>query len=145
MDTKLAWAVVIGVIVVGGIATAREERTRRKRLDRLFEGREALSAEEFGKRHFAGAEAEIAARVRDILAEQLGVDCSRVAPDDDFADEVELAHPLDSMDVVEFVMAIESAFQVTIPDREAGELRNIRDLVHYLCARRVAADRTRST
>ncbi len=141
----LVWVVGIGMLVVCGIAAVREERARRKRLDRLFEGREALSAEEFGKRYFSGAEAAIAARLRDILAEQLGIDCSRVTPDDDLMDELSIAHPLDSMDVVELVMSIESTFEVQISDRDAAKLRTIRDVVHYLSARGVATERDPST
>lgn len=136
---------MIGVVVVGGIAAAREERARRKRLDRLFEGREALSAEEFGKRYFAGTEAEIAARVRKVIQDQMAADGSRLLPDDHLTDDLEVGYPTDSMDWLELVMALESEFEIEIEGEDAAMFRNIRDVVHYLCARRVAADRTRST
>ncbi len=133
------------VVVVVGIATVREERARRKHLDRLFEGRESLSVEEFGRRHFAGAEAEIAARVRKAVQDQMGEDGSRLLPDDHLTDDLEVGYPTDSMDWLALVMALESEFEIEIAGEDAARFRDIGDLVRYLSARGVRTDRSRST
>ncbi|MFN7953803.1 MAG: acyl carrier protein [bacterium] len=141
----LVWVVGIGMLVVCGIAAVREERARRKRLDRLFEGRDALSADEFGKRYFSGAEAEIAARVRKVVQDQMAADGRRLLPDDHLTNDLEVGYPTDSMDWLELVMALESEFKIEIAGKDAAIFRNIRDVVHYLSARGVRTHRTGST
>jgi acyl carrier protein len=38
----------------------------------------------------------------------------------------------DSLDVVEFVMEVESHFGITIPDEDAGKLATVGDAVKYI-------------
>ena len=44
--------------------------------------------------------------------------------------------PLDSLDVVEFVMEVEKEFNITIPDEDAAKLEKVGDAVKYIDAHR---------
>jgi NADH dehydrogenase (ubiquinone) 1 alpha/beta subcomplex 1 len=57
------------------------------------------------------------------------VDSAKVNPDTKFE-----ALDLDSLDVVEVVLAIEEEFAVEIPDAEADKIASIADAVAYISA-----------
>ncbi|MBR2011742.1 MAG: acyl carrier protein [Alphaproteobacteria bacterium] len=67
-------------------------------------------------------------KVKEIIVENLGVDASKVVESASFVDDL----GADSLDVVEFVMAVEKAFDVEIPDDKAGELTTVADAVKYI-------------
>jgi len=73
-------------------------------------------------------------KVRNILAEQLGVDLVEVAPDARILDDL----GADSLDVVELVMSLEEAFDIEIPDEDVEELRTVADVERYVT--RIAGD-----
>lgn len=52
-------------------------------------------------------------------------------PNSRFADDL----GLDSLDTVEVVMNIEEDFSIEIPDKEADEIRSIKDAVDYISKR----------
>ena len=56
------------------------------------------------------------------------VDPTKVTPETKFADDL----GLDSLDVVEVVMAIEDEFAIEIPDTEADAIASIADAVEYI-------------
>lgn len=56
------------------------------------------------------------------------VDPSKVTPETKFSDDL----GLDSLDVVEVVMAIEDEFAIEIPDTEADAIASIGDAVEYI-------------
>ena len=56
------------------------------------------------------------------------VDPAKVTPETKFADDL----GLDSLDVVEVVMAIEDEFAIEIPDTEADAIASIGDAVDYI-------------
>ena len=56
--------------------------------------------------------------IRDIIVEQLSVDPSLVTEDTNLMKDLEA----DSLDAVEIIMAIESQFDIEIPDEEAEEI-----------------------
>ena len=56
------------------------------------------------------------------------VDPTKVSPETKFADDL----GLDSLDVVEVVMAIEDEFAIEIPDTEADAIASIADAVEYI-------------
>ena len=59
-------------------------------------------------------------RLRRILAEVLGIDEREIAPDSSLAELFD-RHAADSMDRVEFVLAIEEEFgDLEVPDKEAA-------------------------
>ncbi len=67
-------------------------------------------------------------QVRNIVAEQLGVDPSEVRPDASILDDL----GADSLDVVEMVMSLEEAFDIEVPDADVEEMRTISDIERYV-------------
>ena len=56
------------------------------------------------------------------------VDPSKVSPETKFTEDL----GLDSLDVVEVVMAIEDEFAIEIPDQEADKISSIAEAVDYI-------------
>lgn len=63
-----------------------------------------------------------------ILDEVAGVAADQVAMDKSFTDDLEV----DSLSMVEVVMAAEDKFGVKIPDEEVKNLRTVGDAVNYI-------------
>ena len=64
---------------------------------------------------------EIAPRVFRIISRQLGVYPDQIALASSFYDDI----GVDSLDVLEVVMALEDEFGLTIPDEAAGEVKTV--------------------
>jgi acyl carrier protein len=75
--------------------------------------------------------AEIEARVKKIVVEQLGVKEEEVTTDASFVDDL----GADSLDTVELVMALEEEFETEIPDEDAEKIITIKDAVRYIIDR----------
>ncbi len=73
---------------------------------------------------------EVTEKVRDIIAERLGVQRSEVVPSASFIDDLNA----DSLDIVELVMGIERDFEIEIPDDEAEKIRTVQDAIDYIVA-----------
>jgi acyl carrier protein len=71
---------------------------------------------------------DIEARVKKIIAEQLGVPESDVTNAKAFVADL----GADSLDTVELVMAFEEDFNVEIPDEDAEKISTVRDAVEYI-------------
>jgi acyl carrier protein len=65
-------------------------------------------------------------RVRRVVAERVGVDAELLVPDLLLADEL----ALDSLDVTEVVLDLESVFRIRVPDRQVRKLRTFGDVLH---------------
>ena len=72
-------------------------------------------------------------RLKKLIAEQLGVDESRVVPSASFTDDLEA----DSLDLVELIMSLEEEFGVEIPDEDAEKIVTVGDAMQYLQERSV--------
>ncbi|MCH7668331.1 MAG: acyl carrier protein [Acidobacteria bacterium] len=66
---------------------------------------------------------EIEAKLADILVDELGIDRDAVVMDAKFEEDLEV----DSLGVVELLMALEDNFDVKIPDDEAQALMTVGD------------------
>ena len=66
--------------------------------------------------------------VRDIIANQLGLDNSKITPDSDIVNDL----GLDSLDVVELVMTIEDEFDLVADDDAVATLKTVGDVVKYI-------------
>lgn len=70
-------------------------------------------------------------RLKKLIAEQLGVDESRVVPSASFTDDLDA----DSLDLVELIMSLEEEFNVEIPDEDAEKIATVGDALQYLQSR----------
>jgi acyl carrier protein len=67
-------------------------------------------------------------RVKEIVAEQLGVDEAQVTNDASFMDDL----GADSLDTVELVMALEEEFDIEISDENAEKIQSVQDAIDYI-------------
>ena len=74
--------------------------------------------------------AEIEAKVKNIVAEQLGVDQAEISLETSFVNDLNA----DSLDTVELVMELEDQFDVSIPDEEAEKIQTVGQAVTYISA-----------
>lgn len=72
--------------------------------------------------------AELEAKVKSIIAEQLGVEEAEVTDDASFVDDL----GADSLDTVELVMALEEEFGIEIPDEDAEQISSVSDAISYI-------------
>jgi len=70
----------------------------------------------------------IEARVKKIVAEQLGVAEADIKNDSSFVEDL----GADSLDNVELVMALEEEFECEIPDEEAEKITNVQQAIDYV-------------
>jgi acyl carrier protein len=73
-------------------------------------------------------------RVKKIIAEQLGVDESKVVEEASIVGDL----GADSLDTVELVMALEEHFNTEIPDEDAQKILTVKDAIEYVASRTVA-------
>ncbi|MBO4793168.1 MAG: acyl carrier protein [Deltaproteobacteria bacterium] len=72
--------------------------------------------------------ASIAERVKQLVADQLGVEEDQVTEEASFMDDL----GADSLDTVELVMALEEEFEIEIPDEDAEKVRTVQDAIDYI-------------
>lgn len=69
-------------------------------------------------------------KVKNIIVNQLGVDPDDVTQDSAFIEDL----GADSLDIVELIMALESEFDLEIPEEEAENVSTVGDVVEYIRA-----------
>lgn len=67
-------------------------------------------------------------KIRQIIADQLGVKREEVTDSAKFVDDL----GADSLDTVELVMALEEEFGIEIPDEDAEKLATVGDALRYI-------------
>jgi acyl carrier protein len=67
-------------------------------------------------------------KIKEIVAEQLGVDEDEVVAEASFIDDL----GADSLDIVELIMALEEEFDMEIPDEDAEKIVTVGDAVAYI-------------
>ena len=67
-------------------------------------------------------------KMKEIIAEQLGVSESEVELETSFKDDLDA----DSLDLFELVMALEEEYDVDIPSEDLTNLNTVRDVINYL-------------
>lgn len=72
--------------------------------------------------------ADTADKVREIIADELGVEMEKVTDDAAFVEDL----GADSLDTVELVMRFEEEFEVEIPDEDAEKMQTVGDAIRYL-------------
>jgi acyl carrier protein len=71
---------------------------------------------------------DIAAKVKEIICQQLDVDAKDVKAESQFIDDL----GADSLAIVELVLALEEAFEIDIPDEDTEKIRSVQDAVSYI-------------
>ncbi len=71
---------------------------------------------------------EIAAKVKNIIIDKLGVEGSEVTPEASFTNDL----GADSLDTVELIMEFEKEFNISIPDDQAENIGTVGDAISYL-------------
>lgn len=71
---------------------------------------------------------DVASRVKEIVAENLGVDAAKVVEGASFVDDL----GADSLDTVELVMALEEEFGIEIPDTAAEKITTVQAAIDYI-------------
>lgn len=77
---------------------------------------------------------EVTDRIVSVVKNFDQVDPSKVTPETKFGDDL----GLDSLDIVEVVMAIEDEFAIEIPDQEADKIASIADAIEYISSHPMA-------
>lgn len=67
-------------------------------------------------------------KMKEIIAEQLGVSEDEVTLEASFKDDLDA----DSLDLFELVMALEEEYDVEIPSDDLAELNTVGDVINYL-------------
>ena len=71
---------------------------------------------------------DTADKVREIIADELGVELEKVSDDASFVEDL----GADSLDTVELVMRFEEEFEVEIPDEDAEKMQTVGNAIVYL-------------
>jgi acyl carrier protein len=71
---------------------------------------------------------EVEAKVIDIIAEQMQIPKEQITAQTHFVNDL----GADSLDVVETVMELEEAFEISIPDDDATKIQTVGDAVAYI-------------
>ncbi len=67
-------------------------------------------------------------RIRDLVAEKVGVEPDEITMETSFADDLEA----DSITLFELVMALEDEFEIEIDDESIEQITTVGDIVNYL-------------
>ena len=71
---------------------------------------------------------EIAAKVKEIISQQLDVDMTKIEEGANFIDDL----GADSLAIVELVLAFEEQFEIDIPDEDTEKIRTVGNAISYI-------------
>jgi acyl carrier protein len=129
---ELGWIALGLGFLVATVLLVGEWRQKKSVVARLGT-RPQLGSRGFGTTYFGGspARAQVAAKVREVLARHLPFPVDGVLPGDRPVQDL-MMDDLDSMATVEFVLDLEKQFGIEIPDQDAAGLRSLQDIVDYV-------------
>lgn len=67
-------------------------------------------------------------KIEALISEQFGVDKSEIGMSTSFVEDLNA----DSLDVVEFIMALEEEFDIQINDEDVENIKTVGDVVNYI-------------
>ncbi len=67
-------------------------------------------------------------KIKATIAEQLSIDEEEITMESSFIDDL----GADSLDIVELIMALETEFDLEIPDEDAEKISTVGDVVAYI-------------
>ncbi len=97
-------------------------------------GRPALDPEEFGRRYFSGEEAAIATTLLKLLQEETTVPLAQMHPDDRLVRDLRVDE-LDSLALTSFLLSVEEAYDLELPDAALRDVRTFRQIVTIISQR----------
>jgi acyl carrier protein len=74
---------------------------------------------------------ELASRLTQVLVDELGLDADKIREDANFEEDLEV----DSLGVVELLMALEDEFGVKIPDEDAENIHTVGQAIDLVQAK----------
>ena len=69
-------------------------------------------------------------KIKEIVAENLGVDSEQITEESSFKDDL----GADSLDLFEMVMALEDEYEIEIPTEDLEKIATVGDVVNYINA-----------
>ena len=78
--------------------------------------------------HKNGGKIMVFDKIKEIIAEQLGVEEDVITVDTNLMKDLEA----DSLDAVEIIMAIEDEYDIEVPDEDAEKFQTVTDIVKYV-------------
>ncbi|HEX9830234.1 MAG TPA: acyl carrier protein [Thermodesulfobacteriota bacterium] len=78
------------------------------------------------------AEQEVVAKVKKMIASQLGKSENEVTPESSFIEDL----GADSLDLVELIMSMEDEFGLEISDEDAEGILTVQDAINYILERK---------
>jgi acyl carrier protein len=132
---------VIVLLFVAAVAWLSYQQVEldRRRGRKHMEGRGALTPNEFGAGFFTEPEAGIAARLRELLAQETVVELEQLRPADHLVDDLRI-EALDSLALCGFIVALEKEFRIDLAREELTGVYTFQALVP-LIAGKVTAQR----
>lgn len=67
-------------------------------------------------------------KVRDVIAQQTGISPEEIKMESSFVEDLNI----DSLDLVELIMALEDEYGVEFSEEDAEQIKTIGDIVHYI-------------
>ena len=71
---------------------------------------------------------EVAAKVKEIIVDKLGVDAAQVTEDANFINDL----GADSLDTVEIIMEFEKQFGITIPEDQSEKIQTVGAAIEFI-------------
>ena len=120
--------------VISWLLVKRRDAAERAKAEAHLAKNPALSPAEFGRNYFPPEQADIARRLRELLAPHLQIDLARLHPNDRLIDDLHM-DALDSMSTVEFILAVEEEFKLEIPNGDTANIHTLGTLAIYVADR----------
>jgi acyl carrier protein len=110
------------------------DKAGRKRIDAVFFGREPLNDDAFYERYFKDTTVSkaVAVGVRRVFIDNILFDMNRLAPGDDFNEELNFVWHYDSLADVELICQIEKEFGIEISDADASKAFRLGDMIRIV-------------
>ena len=71
---------------------------------------------------------QILEQIKDLMSQQFEIDPKEITLDTNFQEDLDA----DSIDLTEFILTLEDAFDKEIPDEDAVKIKTVSDAVNYI-------------
>lgn len=123
----MKWIPALAILGLAVLLTVLHSFVNKAKAKRHMAGRHRLDTDNFARQFFPDCP-DIAAKIKVILEKHLPLDLGRLRPEDEPVKDLRMDE-LDSMATVEFLMDVETEFQVSLSDEEAQGIKSFSDIV----------------